>query len=204
MKATKPKLGFRNRSVPEKIGICTRFIRAVATLPPEARPYIALDQLESELREAEDAVDGLERLHTQMQGALARRNEAVARLCATVHSNSARYSRVLISPATVGLKPARYGARAQVPRTPDRFRVLRLFAGGARLAWTRHFRGGFFLLQVTTTPADPASWKVLGGYTSARSDVTGLHPGVRYWLRVAERNSAGTSPWSQPLSVMAA
>jgi len=204
MRATKPILGFRNTTVPEKIRICTQSIRSIAKLPPEKRTRVPVDELETLLGETCATIRHLDYLNAQMRLALSRRNEQLGRLCTKVTEAVTMISPTRENIVAMGLGMKRYGVRSHVPRTPQKFRVLRVPGDGSvRLAWTRECRRSVFPVQVTTDLADARSWKLWEVGLGARVTLTGFQPGVRYWLRVAEQNSAGISPWSQPIQVMA-
>jgi hypothetical protein len=203
MARSKPKLGFRNKSVAEKIGICARVIRGAAMLPPEQRSYVDLIELEEMLRETESTISALDSWQVEGRAILERRNTSLAALCEAVTLAAACVS-APTGPAAIGLHAARRGGRSRVPVTPGNFRVVRVMENGsARLAWTRDSRGSCFPVQVTTDPADAASWRRWDTAVAARATITGLQRGVCYWIRVAEKNGAGQSPWTQAIPVMA-
>jgi len=201
------KLDFRNKSVPQKVAICERFIHGVANVPPENRVYVPLDSLQDELADVHAALAEVESLQFRLRAALARRDQAVARVCASVRHGASAYrcqAKTVGDLVGAGLELARHGVRGTIPAAPGKFRALpATHAGTVRLAWTREFRRCCFIVQITTEPAKADSWKLCDTFVTTRSTVTGLRSGVSYWFRVAARNSSGRSPWSKPLPVMA-
>ena len=60
-----------------------------------------------------------------------------------------------------------------------------------------------FEFQMTTTPADAASWVSANAGTKASFLATELVSGTRYYFRVAKTNKNGVNPWSNVLDVIA-
>lgn len=204
MKTHLPVLGFRNKSVPERMKICARTISAVARMPEEQRPYADVPALEARLAKATGTLEHIAALEKELRLALSQRNREVTELCRDVTIAVGAVRRSNVNTATLGLQPKRYAVRPVLPAQPERFRIVRRIQGGiVRLACTRSSRRGVFQVEVTQTPDQPKSWKPFDVFMNARWDVSGLQPGTRYWFRVAETNGAGTGPWSQPLEVMA-
>jgi chitodextrinase len=59
------------------------------------------------------------------------------------------------------------------------------------------------VIEQTTAPLTPGSWKQAGFSTKAKFSVRGLASGTRYWFRVAALGTAGQGPWSQHASAIA-
>jgi hypothetical protein len=204
MKTHLPVLGFRNKSVPERMKICAQTISAVARMSEEQRPYTDVPALEARLAKTSGTLKHIAALEKELRLALTQRNREVAELCRDVTIAVRGVRRSNVNTAALGLRPKRYAVRPVRPAQPERFRVMRRTQGGTvRLACTRSSRRGVFQVEMTLTLDQSKSWKYFNLYTSARWDISGLQPGTRYWFRVAETNGAGTSPWSQPLEVMA-
>jgi hypothetical protein len=203
MKTHLPVLGFRNKSVPERVQICTRTISALARMPEEQRPYADVLALEARLAKATGTLQHIAALEKEMSVALSARNRELAELCRDVTTAVGAAWRSSGNKVTLGLRPKRYAVRPELPGQPERFRVVRRTEGGlVRLACTRSSRRGVFQLEMTTT-SEPENWKPFDVFMNARWDVRGLQPGAAYWFRVRESNGAGAGPWSQPLRVMA-
>jgi hypothetical protein len=204
MKTHLPVLGFRNKSVPERVQICTRTISALARMPEEQRPYADVLALEARLAKATGTLEHIAALEKELRLALSERNREMTELCRDVTNAVGGVRRSNVNTAALGLRPKRYAVRPVRPAQPERFRVMRRIVGGiVRLTCTRSSRQGFFRVEMTQTPDQPKSWQLFDVFMNARWDVSGLEPGTRYWFRVAETNGAGTGPWSQPLQVMA-
>ena len=60
-----------------------------------------------------------------------------------------------------------------------------------------------FVIQISTTPNDEASWQRIGFSTSTRYTAKGLVRGSQYWFRVAAFGTAGEGPFSDPALQMA-
>ncbi|MGZ4035908.1 MAG: fibronectin type III domain-containing protein [Bacteroidia bacterium] len=61
-----------------------------------------------------------------------------------------------------------------------------------------------FTWEMTTTPADDASWLVISASTRAQFLATDLVAGTRYYFRVAKTGKDGQGPWSNVLDMIAA
>jgi hypothetical protein len=204
MKTYLPVLGFRNKSVPERMQICARTISALGRMPEEQRSYADVPALEARLAKATGTLEHIAALEKEMRLALSERNREMAELCREVTIAVGGVRRSNVNTAALGLRPKRYAVRPVRPAQPERFRAVRVIKGGlVRLACTRSSRQGFFRVEMTLTPDQPKTWKPFDVFMNARWDVSGLQPGTCYWFRVAESNGAGTGPWSQPLQVTA-
>ena len=203
MKTHRPVLGFRNKSVPARVQICTQTIAALAQIPEERRRYVDVPALEALLAKATGTLQHIAALENEMSLALSARDREMAELCRDVTTAVEAAWRSNGNAVALCLRPKRYAVRPELPAQPERFRVMRRILGGKlRLACTRSSRRGVFQLEMTTAP-EPENWKRFDVFMNARWDVTGLQPGATYWFRVRESNGAGAGPWSQPLQVIA-
>ncbi len=81
-------------------------------------------------------------------------------------------------------------------------RVLKLaatsgdFEGTIDAMWEKVRGARQYLIQVTTTPTDPASWKLVAASVKTSFLIEGLVSGTKYYIRVAAVGSAGQGPWS--------
>jgi len=78
------------------------------------------------------------------------------------------------------------------------------FIGTVDLAWDKVNGARSYIIQITTTPNDEASWKLAGSAVKSSYTVAGLTSGTKYWFRVAALGTAGQGPWSDPAEKMAA
>jgi len=78
------------------------------------------------------------------------------------------------------------------------------FVGTVDLAWDKVPGARSYVIQMTTTPSDEASWKLAGSAVKSSFTAAGLTSGTKYWFRVAALGTAGQGPWSDPAEKMAA
>jgi len=104
----------------------------------------------------------------------------------------------------VPFEPGRAPAIGPMTQVVNLYGTTGDFIGTIDLAWDKVNGARSYVIQMTTTPTDEASWKLLG--TSVRSSFTiaGLTSGTKYWFRVAALGTAGQGPWSDPAEKMAA
>lgn len=77
------------------------------------------------------------------------------------------------------------------------------FDGTVDLMWEKVRGARQYLIQMTATPNDAASWKLAAASVKTSFMVEGLTQGARYYFRVAAVGSAGTGPWSDLVGVNA-
>lgn len=75
--------------------------------------------------------------------------------------------------------------------------------GNISLEWNPVPEADSFVVQLTETPNEPASWNTVppergGAVTRSETVITGLVSGKKYWLRIASVNAAGVSEYSDP------
>ena len=75
--------------------------------------------------------------------------------------------------------------------------------GNIGLEWNPVPEADSFVIQITETPNNPASWTAVpaergGASTRSETVITGLVSVKKYWLRAASVNSAGVSFYSNP------
>lgn len=81
--------------------------------------------------------------------------------------------------------------------------ALGVMAGTVNLWWNAVRGARSYVLELTTTPDEAASWKQCGLATSAKFTAQGLTTGTQYWFRVAALGTAGQGPWSSALERLA-
>ncbi len=202
------KLGFRNQTIPQKISICSRFVRAIRKQPAATRQAVGLGAREAELTAATEAAALVEKLRKQLRAAVADRNTKVGALCLGTTLSSLSYSALVQTEAELrqgGLKIIRRGKPSDLPAIPAKFRSqpARL-EGTVHLRWTRPLRRCSFVIEISTDPGRGGSWKVCHVCSTTECVIEGLTPGVRYWFRVHALNRQGHGAWTEPLSVRAA
>jgi hypothetical protein len=202
------KLGFRNQTVPQKISICSRFIRAMRKQPEATRQAVRLSAREGELTAATAATALVENLRKQLRTAVADRNKKVGVLCFGTTISSLAYSALSKTESELragGLDIIRRGKPSVRPAVPAKFRSrLTRREGTVSLRWTRPLRRCSFVVQISTNPSDSGSWKHCLTCCTTHCLIQGLTPGVRYWFRVHALNRQGHGSWTQPLPVRAA
>lgn len=78
------------------------------------------------------------------------------------------------------------------------------FEGTIDLQWDRVKGARTYVIQMTTTPTDAASWKLATVSVKTTIMVEGLASGTTYYFRVAAVGIAGQGPWSDLVGKMAA
>jgi hypothetical protein len=201
------KLGFRNKSVAERLSICRRFVQSVAKVPPEKRRYVKLAERQVQLANADKAVVRVEVLRSQLREAISTRNSLANRLYREVTCDA---SGILVTAENnsdvlaAGLelpKPKRPKGKPGVP-TRLRGQAARI-SGAVELRWKRPLRRCFFVVQFTSDPSVETGWKFMLSCSNARCQVEGLRPGAQYWFRIAAGNAHGQGPWTSPMAVRA-
>jgi hypothetical protein len=202
------KLGFRNQTVPQKISICSRFIRAMWKQPEATRQTVRLDAREEELTAATAATALVENLRKQLRTAVTDRNKKVGALCLGTTISSVAYSSLSSTESDLrkgGLDIIRRGKPSVRPAVPAKFRSRPTRREGAvSLRWTRPLRRCSFVVEISTNPGNSGSWKHCLNCVTTHCVIEGLTPGVRYWFRVHALNRQGHGPSPQPLPVRAA
>ena len=201
------KLGFRNKTVAQKISICENFLGSVAKLPEEKRPYARVEQHLEELAATKAAVSRLEALAVEMRTALAQRNRLLKQLCLGVTLDALSVSGAAKDPGEIlgaGLALPREKKPVGRPGVATKFVSLPTRVEGAVfLRWKRSVRRCTAVVQIATGP-NGTHWKHYQTCCSSKCVVTGLKPGVQYWFRVALVNAHGQGPWTTPLPARAA
>jgi len=93
--------------------------------------------------------------------------------------------------------------RHGIAPTPVGLEAAAAGEGNIGLEWNPVPEADSFVVQITETPNNTASWNTVSpenGGASTRSEtvITGLVSGRKYWLRIASVNAAGVSEWSDP------
>jgi hypothetical protein len=208
MKRAKFKLGFRNKSLTDKIEICRRLAKGIAIVPVAKRPYVNVAQLAEQLAAAETALAELS-AHRRQGMALTRRcHKAVAKLCLTATGCAGGYSATSGTAAdfaAAGLDTIAPARRTQPPPAPNAFRSIPTRdTGEVSLRWKRSLRRSVFLLQYTQDPSAAKGWTHLQTICRTHVQISGLKSGELYWFRLIAQNGAGPSAPTQPLQVRAA
>src|SRR4051794_30056917 len=87
----KLKLGFRNKSAGERVGIARRVIKALGKVPPADRYYVDLEEMSDKLDAAAGDMALVMSLRSQLREALRKRNRSVGELCHSVKRGAAGY-----------------------------------------------------------------------------------------------------------------
>ena len=198
------KLGFRNCSADEQLGICDRVVENIGNLPEERRNGIAVDDLHDIVAAARDSHDRILNLRAALKAEVAARKErlgaareAVSRASFTAAYNAKFQPRQM---AEAGLKPVAGWRRVGIPDAPDNLRAEAMdIEGAVRLRWKRSVRRCIFKIQMTRDISVETGWKLAASSGRQTCDVTELKSGVKYWFRVAASNAHGQGPWSQPV-----
>ena len=202
------KLGFRNKSIPELLAICRRFIESVARVPADRSRYVPLAERQSQLAGVEAAVTQVDALRTDLRAAIAARNEQVRNLCQSVTSDACGVLNVAENKTDIvaaGLALPKPKLPKGKPAAPTFLRGQPGRKGGAvELRWKRPLRRCAFTVEFTSSPQAQAGWKVAFASTKAKCVVEGLRPGAQHWFRVCAVNAHGQGPWSSPVAVRAA
>jgi hypothetical protein len=201
------KLGFRNKSVAERIQISAHFARSVAQLPSHKRRYVNLAALESDVVAATQSVEHVAVAEAALRAALTARNEAMQRLCGRVtHSAngiqcSAERDTDLI---VAGLNLAKKWASRSAPEAPAALRLVYgapVVDGTVLLRWKHPMRRCIFIIEATSDPNATKGWKTVAT-THRRSHRVEKGASNRVlWFRVSAKNSRGQSGYAGPIAV---
>ncbi len=200
------KLGFRNRSVDEKLIICDRKIKAVADGPANHYDAPKLADAQAVVAEARASRERLGSLEAETRAERSRYQALVQTACGKV---TRLYHNVA---SKVDLKPEKM--RASGLELPAPKRPLGVAAapgnlraedhemeGVVRLRWERPQRRCTFLVEFTSDESAKSGWTQCEVCSRQSCLVKNLKPGAKYWFRVRAVNSHGTSPWSDPACV---
>jgi hypothetical protein len=166
-------------------------------------PTPPLDLLDAELEAYEKAygntVGGGGRIATSLKKT-ARKNLLLTlqTLASYVLSQGQNNSTILLSS---GFKLWKNRAPVGDLPAPESLRYRYLKSEELYLYFARVHRAANYSLQLALSENGP--WEDRGISTSTRVTITNLVPGTRYWIRVCANGTAGPSPWSTALSVMA-
>jgi hypothetical protein len=208
MKRARAKLGFRNKTMSEKVAICRRFISGVATVPAARRNSVSVTQLQSRLSAAEAKMKALSLLRKQAMALTAECHQIVNELCRATTAGVCRYSANVPTKselAAAGLDTIQPPRGTVPPPAPENFRsVPTRDEGAVTFRWKRSLRRSVFILEITTDPGAAAGWKHLRTICGTRTVITGLTSGQSCWFRLRALNGARQSPYTQPLRVRVA
>jgi hypothetical protein len=208
MKRAKAKLGFRNKTMTEKVAICRRFIRGVASVPAKKRNSVRLTPLQSQLAAAEAELNALSVMRKAAIAQTARCHKMVKDLCRETTAGMLGYSSNAPTKgefAAAGLDTIKPARAHLPPPTPENFRsVPTRDEGTVALRWKRSLRRSFFVLEYTTDSRAATGWKHLRTICGTRTLITGLVSGQFCWFRLYAQNRAGQSSYTVPLRVRVA
>jgi hypothetical protein len=110
----------------------------------------------------------------------------------------------ILSLGLTPFEPGRAPAVGPMPTVANLNATTGDFAGTVDLTWDKVPGARTYNIQLTTTPNDDASFKLVSASVRSSYTVTGLTSGTKYWFRVAAVGTAGPGPWSDPAEKMAA
>jgi hypothetical protein len=200
------KLGFRNKSAEERMGICRRTIRGFKKAPAAHLLPGKREELQEKLAVAEENMALVARLRSELRTALGERNKSVKELCHAVTFAAKGFvgNVSFDGPAMLkgGLELAAVWRRQPPPGAPKFFRAERgAHVGSVALRWKRPTRRCFFIVEATTDPSGRTGWERQVACTKAKCVLKDLEPGRLCWFRVAAIGSRGQSPWSQSVAL---
>jgi|SRR5205085_2296489 len=206
---SKAKLNFRNLSVPDKITRARQIISAMTGNKSFPNPTPPLEDLTKLVDETETLyADALakraasKQATTLIEEKVDELGEQMSFLVNYVNSASGGKESVVES---AGLDVA--GKSTNAPQTPAPPTTLTPTMGDQEgeidLSWNASPGAKSYIVELTQTPADEATWKQQAVVTASKCTVGKLTSGTKYWFRVRAVGAAGHSAWSDPASKMA-
>jgi hypothetical protein len=200
------KLGFRNRSVREKIAICRRVEDSFGKLPEKHRALAVRIPVASAIEEAIAADARVEALRLELRSAVQDRKVKTRAMCqATTRKASLVLAETMGDPALLlaaGLELEADKRAVGIPGAPEQLSAAATaFEGKVWLGWKRPVRRCAFLVEMTRDLAATKDWKQVTISIRQSCELEGLESGARHWFRVAATNTQGQGPWSNPVCV---
>ena len=196
------KLNLRNLSVTEKIAKGRQFVTAITSnasfanpSPPLTDVSAALDVLDKAFGSVQAAKSEVSTRVVSQDNAEARVDQLLTQLAGYVESVAGRDD-TLITNVGMEIKASR-----SVPTVPGEPEAVSATAGNHEgvilLAWRPVVNAKSYAIELSTNPAEAASWTHVAIATSATKAINNLKPGTRYWFRVAAVGAGGQSGWSE-------
>lgn len=208
MSLRKYKLGFRNKSIEQQLTICSKFIAAVATVPPEKRPRVDVQNLKVRRTNAERLTRKLAELENQTRMVREQLHREVKELRDEVTRGACNVWLAATEEADIlraGLSFAAGRRLVGRPGVPEYFRAVPTpHKGAVALRWKRLLRRCVALVEYATRPEADAEWKRAGTAFKSKILVMRLRSGRQYWFRLALVNAHGQGPWTNPVAARAA
>ena len=106
---------------------------------------------------------------------------------------------------SAGLQPVRDKLPLGLPPAPTDLRIRAgTHPGTLVFRWKRLGQRCLYVVQITTDPANEASWRKVDEPLRVSCVLKNLKPGGLYSCRIAAKNTHGLGPWSSPVSARAA
>jgi hypothetical protein len=91
-----------------------------------------------------------------------------------------------------------------IPQRPESIKAIEGHKNGSvDLKWKSVRGARSYIVRITATIADTASWKQVLVVTKAAATIESLVSGTQYWFQTAAVGAAGQGPWSDPTTKVA-
>lgn len=201
----RPKLGFRNRSVPEQLRICQRVIASLERAPTEKLVNVSLPEASAAVAAAQASHDRVLQLKAALRSETTNRN-ALLRVARdkvrashglhalNLNNQPAQMLAAGMDLTTTNRSVGKPAAPANLRARPD------AHEGAVRLRWERPLRRCLFEVQARLDGASETDWKSHQHCLRQSCVVKELVSGGKYWFRVRANNAHGPGPWSNAVS----
>lgn len=205
MKRSRPKLGFRNKSVTDQIAIARGLARGGGQLPAPTRTAIYLDELDQAIDDTTAAQNLVSALRSELKAAVVAMHRQAGRMRQKAERTMLAYSGLAVGDSdflAVGLRLEKKRVPVGIPGVPLDVRAETSgYTGAVRVRLRRPVRRCAFVVEYALD-ASPGEWKHARSAVRTRFDVRELPPATPVWLRVAAVNVHGQGPWSDPVRAL--
>lgn len=173
---------------------------------PHPLPNPSLADLQLAVTAAQNAVTDYEEKLSMLRSALNTRNLAIGNMMLLLNNLAGYVTSVANGDPAIITSAGMFVANDRTPPQPmPQVEGVSIRNTGSedslRVEWDVITGAYTYLVECATSLSGP--WTQTSVVTAARTEVTGLTPGTRYYLRVRASNPAGLGPWSDVIVKMA-